>query len=83
MMSSMLPLLAASMLLSLSMIAFSEAIIGDDLQLGDALDVVEGQDVQRIGHRQEQLVLQARDGHHLVIVRHFARQQVGDFRAEW
>ena len=82
-MSSMLPLLAASMLLSLSMIAFSEAIMRRDFQLGDALDVVDGEDVQRVGHRQEQLVLQARDRNDLVVVGHFARQQIGDIRAEW
>ena len=78
MMSSMLPLLAASILLSLSMIAFSEAIMRSDFQLGDAPDVVDGQDVQRVGHRQEQLVFEARDRNDLVVVRHFARQQIGD-----
>ena len=64
------------------MIAFSEAISGGDFQLGDAPDVVDGQDVQRVGHREEQLVLQARDGNDLVIVRDFARQQVGDLRRD-
>ena len=53
-----------------------------DLQLGDAPDVVDGQHVQRVGHRQEQLVLQAGDGDDLVVVGHFARQQVGDFERD-
>ena len=40
-----------------------------DFQLGDALDVVNGQHVQRVGHRQEQFVFQPRDRHDLVVVR--------------
>ncbi len=38
-----------------------------DLELGDAPDVVDGEDVQRIGHREEQAVLQARNGADFVI----------------
>ncbi len=52
---------------------------GGDFQLGDAPDVVDGQHVQRVGHGQEQLVLQPGNRHDLVIVADVARQQFGDF----
>ena len=48
-----------------------------DFQLGAALDVVEGQHVERVGHREEQLVVQARDRQHFVIGGHFTRHQTG------
>ena len=51
-----------------------------DFQLGDALDIVHGQDVERVGHGQEQLVVQPGDGQDFVIVRHVARHQVRHFR---
>ena len=49
---------------------------------GDAPDIVDGQHIQRIGHRQEQLVLQPRDGNDLVVVSHFARHQVRHFEGD-
>ena len=55
---------------------------GRDLQPGDAPDVVNGQHVQRVGHRQEQLVLQPRHGDDLVVVSHFARHQVRHFERD-
>ena len=45
---------------------------GRDFQPGDAPHVVNGQHVERIGHGQEELVLQSRDGHDFMVVRHFA-----------
>ena len=50
-----------------------------DFQLGDALDVVEGEDVERVGHREEQFVFQPGNGNDFVVIFGFARQQVGDF----
>ncbi len=79
MMSSMLPLLEASRALSFS----NDRTLGgnerDHFELGDALDVVNGQDVQWIGHRQEQLIIEARNGDDFVIVGQVAREQFGHF----
>jgi len=63
------------MALSLSMMAFSEANERSDLEPSDALDIVDGQHVERVGHGQEQLVFQAGDGDDLVIMGHLAGQQ--------
>ena len=83
MMSSMLPLLAASMLIEL----FDDRLFGGDerrdFQPGDAFDVVEREDVERVGHREEQLVVQARDGDDLVILGDFAGQQIREFQWKW
>ena len=49
------------------------------LQPRDAPHVVDGQHIERIGHREEQLVLQARDGDHFMVVRHLARHQLRYF----
>ena len=43
----------------------------------DALDVINGQHVERVGHGQEQLVIQAGNRNDLVVMRQFARQQIG------
>ena len=71
----MLPLLAASMLLSLSMIARSEAIIGMTSSLVMRLTSSMARTFKRVGHGEEQLVVQARDGHDLVVVGDVAREQ--------
>ena len=55
---------------------------GRDFQTRGALDVVNGENVQRVGHGQEKLVFQARDGDHFVIVGHVAGDKVADFRRD-
>ena len=54
-----------------------------DFQPGDAPHVVDGQHVERVGHRQEQLVLQPRDRDDLVVVGHFARAPGRRLPAGW
>src|SRR6266540_2295419 len=49
-----------------------------DIQLGDTLDIVHGQNVQRVGHRQEEFVVHPGDGDDLVVLAHVARNQFGD-----
>ena len=49
------------------------------VQPGEPFHVVERQDVQRVGHRQKQFVVQPRDGQHFMVGGHFARDQAGDF----
>jgi len=49
---------------------------------GDVAHVVAGQDVERVGHGQEQLVFQPRDGHHLMVVGDFPRKEVGHFQGD-
>ncbi len=51
----------------------------DDFQVGQALDVVEGEDVERVGHGEEQFVVQARDGDDLVVVGGVAGEEIDDF----
>ena len=51
---------------------------GDDVHLGQAPDFIEGEDIERIGHGQEETVLQAGHGADLVIARDIAREQVRD-----
>ena len=51
---------------------------GGHFQLGDAAHVVEREHVERVGHRDEQFVLQAGHGDDLVVVSHFAREQFRD-----
>ena len=51
-----------------------------DFQPGDAPHVVNGQHVERIGHRQKQSVLQPRHRDDFIGVRQFARHQVGHFQ---
>ena len=53
-----------------------------DFQPGDAPDVVDGQDVERVGHGEEQLVFEAGDGDDLVIVGDLARAAVRRSRRE-
>ena len=45
-------------------------------QPGDAPNVVNGQNIQRVGHRQEELVFQPRHGDDLMVVSHFTRNQI-------
>ena len=52
---------------------------GNDVQLRDPLDIVNGQNVQWIRHREEQAILQARNRTDLVVGRDLTRQQVRDF----
>ena len=78
----MLPPLAASMVVEL----VDDRLFGGDqrgdFELGDALDVIHGEDVERVGHRQEQLVLQAGNRDDLVVLCDFARQQVRHLRRD-
>src|ERR1700722_16348027 len=53
-----------------------------DFKFGDALDVVDGENVERVGHGQEQFIVQAGDGNDLVIVGDVARQNFRDFRRD-
>src|SRR6185369_3769232 len=52
---------------------------GGNFQARDPADVVDGQDVERIGHGQEQLVVEARNRNHFVAVTDVAGDQVGQF----
>jgi hypothetical protein len=49
-----------------------------DFELGDAADVVNGQDVQGVGHGDEEFVVEARDGEDFVVLDDFVGEEVGD-----
>src|SRR6266850_7053399 len=52
---------------------------GENFEPGNALNVVQGEDVERIGHRQVKPVVEARDGDHFVGVSQFPGEKVRDF----
>ncbi len=66
--------------MSLSAMDFSEAMRGRDFKFGDAPNIVESEDVQRVGHCQKQFIIQSGNGNNLVIVGHVARHQFRNFR---
>ena len=66
MISSIVPVLPLSRLVQLLNDRLFRSNHREDIQLGDPPDVVDGEDVQRIGHRQVEAIFQAGDGDDLV-----------------